>query len=229
MNEPLDPLDPELGRLLASERDAGPPQDGLDRVWSRIEGSLKSGLAGDPIRSSPFASHGRALAALAFVAGGALGATASLLLRHPVERVVLVDRPAPSVAIAPSTPACSERPPAPPVPAVSTRCAPAAVPMCPKPPRAPAGSSLAVEQSIVDDARTALARRDGATAIALADEHERLFPHAQLREEREAVVIEAMVLEGRYAEARARAAQFRAAFPDSLFLPAVEASLASIP
>jgi hypothetical protein len=52
---------------------------------------------------------------------------------------------------------------------------------------------------------------------------------AQLGEEREAIAIQALVLVGRYAEARDRAALFEASSPDSLFRPAVEASLASIP
>jgi hypothetical protein len=82
---------------------------------------------------------------------------------------------------------------------------------------------------MIDDARAALARGEASDAIALADEHRRLFAHGQLQEERDAVAIQAMVVAGRDAEARARATQFRAAFPDSLFLPAVEASLASIP
>jgi hypothetical protein len=50
-----------------------------------------------------------------------------------------------------------------------------------------------------------------------------------LREEREALAVKAFVLAGRGDEARARADKFRAKYPASLFLPAIESSLRSIP
>jgi hypothetical protein len=94
---------------------------------------------------------------------------------------------------------------------------------------APEASSLRAERALLDRARAALAQGDGARAIALTDEHATRFTRPQLREEREAIAIQGLVLEGRYDDARERAKTFRAASPDSLFLPAVTESLGSIP
>jgi hypothetical protein len=182
------------------------------------------------------ASHTGLLVAIAFAVGGAAGAAATSLLGRPAERVVYVERPA-AVVASPGNVAATARPPVP--VAAPDRGAPGqgTPDLAPPAPRtsathavsvSAAASSLPAERAILDDARTALAQNDGARAIALADEHARRFAHPQLREEREAIAIQAMVIDGRYDEARERAKQFRAASPDSLFLPAVDASLASI-
>ena len=81
----------------------------------------------------------------------------------------------------------------------------------------------------LDEARTALARSDAPRALALTDDHARRFPHAELGEEREAIAIQALVLTSRYDDARSRAARFRASSPNSVFLPAVDESIGSIP
>jgi outer membrane protein assembly factor BamD (BamD/ComL family) len=88
---------------------------------------------------------------------------------------------------------------------------------------------LSAERAILDNARTALARGDSARAVALTDEHARQFGRPSLAEEREAIAVQALVIQGRYIDARARASRFRAAYPNSLFLPAVDSSVASIP
>jgi hypothetical protein len=93
----------------------------------------------------------------------------------------------------------------------------------------PSASSLLAEREILDRARDALAQRDGTQALALVEEHARAFPRPLLAEEREALAVQALVISGRSSEARARGAQFRATWPSSLFLPAVDASLESIP
>ncbi len=180
------------------------------------------------------ASHAGVLVALSFGVGVAAGGAATALLRKPPERIVYVDRPA---IVAPSAPAAPAPPFVPsgdvdPSPAVSARLP--RVRLVPIPssrviPTLAAASSLPAERLLLDDARNALSQNDGARALVLTDEHARRFAHPQLREEREAIAIQALVIERRYDEARERARQFRAASPDSLFLPAVEASLASIP
>jgi hypothetical protein len=97
-------------------------------------------------------------------------------------------------------------------------------------PAAPSASaSLAAERSLLDDARSALAKGDSTRALALTDAHVRRFVHPQLAEEREALAVQALVGDGRYDDARSRAAHFRTTWPSSLFLPAVDASLSSIP
>jgi hypothetical protein len=85
---------------------------------------------------------------------------------------------------------------------------------------------MAQERSLVQGARMALVRGQPASALSLLSEHETRFPRGQLTEEREALRIEALVRLGRRDEARTRAARFRAAYPQSLLLPVIEASIA---
>jgi hypothetical protein len=232
-----DPLDPELEALLDAEREARPPGVALDRVWSHLERSVGAAGAGKTSADPPggagsatgwIAAHAPVIVALAFGVGAAAGAAATVVLRKPTERVVYVERPA---VVAPSSREVAAAAPAEAPSAIDV--APPAV--RPRPsvvravPVASSFSSLPAERALLDSAREALGQNDGARAIALTDEHARRFSRPQLREEREAIGIQALVVEGRYDEARERARQFRAASPDSLFLPAVEASLASIP
>jgi hypothetical protein len=231
------PLEPDLDRLLDAERAAPVPQATLHRVWSRVARSVQpggpsGGSSNGPngVRTNWLASNAGLLVALSFVAGGAVGAGLHTMLQKPAsERVVYVDRPVPaSIVPAPAAPA---------TPATPSSSSPDRSPQ-PQPPHlssthsvpdASAQSSLSAERAILDGARTALAQDDGTRALNLTDEHGRRFTHPQLAEEREAIAIQALVLAGRHAEARARAARFEASSPNSLFLPAVEASLTSIP
>jgi hypothetical protein len=102
-------------------------------------------------------------------------------------------------------------------------------PLPPSLPPPSVGQTLAAESAILDIARTAIARGEGDHALAAVDRHAAAFPHGSLREEREALAVKALVLAGRGDEARARAAKFRMAYPESLFLQAIESSLRSIP
>jgi hypothetical protein len=221
-------LDPEMQSLLDVERNARPPEVALARVWSHLEQSVGATGPGAPRASGWFASHAGVLVALAFAAGGATGVGLTTALRKPTERTVYVERPAPVPAssAAPTAPT-----PAAPLAVVDVAAEPVAPhASAPRPAPGPSSiSSLSAERATLDAARAALARNDGAGALALTEEHERVFAHPQLREEREAIAIQALVIEGRYDDARGRARRFRAASPDSLFLPAVDASLASIP
>ncbi len=89
----------------------------------------------------------------------------------------------------------------------------------------PRDGDLARERSLVDRARSALARGDAAGALASADEHRKAFPRGQLAEEREVVAIQALAAAGRSEEAGTRAGTFRKAYPSSLLLPIVDAAL----
>ncbi len=237
MSDPkLDPIDPGLDALLDAERGTQPRPERLGRVWSRLEGSIATGGPGAeraPTRTLSasvrgFAVHG--LVGLAFVAGGVAGVGLHALLeKPPAERIVYVERPVPSAIAAARSNEASASPP--------TSAAPVAASQLPvvrpsvgrvSPPPS-ASSSLSAERALLDDARRALAQGDGALALSLASEHARRFAQPQLGEERETIAIQALILEGRYEEARARAARFRSASPNSLFLPAVDASLESIP
>jgi hypothetical protein len=89
----------------------------------------------------------------------------------------------------------------------------------------PAGSSLAVEQALVERARSALVRSRPADALAALDQHERRFPDGKLAEEREAIRVLALAADGEHEQARKSAKRFRKRYPRSLLLPAVEGAL----
>jgi hypothetical protein len=238
MSDSPGPIEPELDALLDRERARKPPEAALERVWSRVTLSV---AAGAPVHApsgrsgggdSPWvAPHAKTLIALAFVAGAAAGAGIHAALL-PSRSAPVDSRPSPT----PSEPAPVSTPP--PTPELNVSAAPAPVPPPPiaRPTRttaasaaAPPVSSLSAEREVLDKARVALAAGDGPGALASIDEHTRRFPRPQLVEEREALAVQALVVQGRYDEARVRAARFRSAWPNSLFLPAVEATLSSIP
>jgi len=227
----IEPFDPELDALLGAERDAPAPNDALARVWSRLavggvggsgEGSAATGAGAGRALASRIAFVGIA----AFIAGGAVGAGLVLATRSDKERIVYVERPA-----RPSAPTAERAPPlAPTVESASATSSPPVAPAsAPSPSPATSASLLSRERAILDAARSALSAGESARALSLLDDHARRFAHPQLGEEREALGIQALVTSGRYDDARARAARFRASSPASLFLPAIDASLASIP
>jgi hypothetical protein len=83
---------------------------------------------------------------------------------------------------------------------------------------------LEAERALLDVARTALGRGDGANALRAAEEHGRRFPRGILAEEREAMSIQALRLLHRDDDAQARLERFRGRFPTSLIRPALEAA-----
>ncbi len=224
--EPMEKLDPILDRLLEAERKAETPAEALGRVGARLAMAVPAtgvGLAGAGARHGWIASHAAGVATVAFVAGGATGAAVyAAVQKPPVEHIVYVDRPAPPPSQAP---AWVSAPPLP-SPAAPVSAAPVL------PPRAAPSVStslLAAERILLDSARGELTSGNAAQALVLLDSHAHRFPRPQLAEEREALVIQSLVALGRYDEARAAAARFKAATPGSLFLPAIEASVESIP
>ena len=160
-----------------------------------------------------------AVACLAFVVGGAVGAT---FAPSPPPRIVYVDRvvapPAPESAPLPTAAAIGANPFALEARAPRASSAP--------PARA---SQLSAERILLDEARAALAQGDTARAIDRLDRHRRTYPVPLLSEERDAMWIQALVKAGRYDEARARAAAFRKHAPDSIFSSMVESALESVP
>jgi hypothetical protein len=240
--ESVGPIEADLARLLDAERGAAAPPAALDRIWNRVSvtvGSLASaqpgqGQGADPGRGlAPekgwLAAHAAPVAVAAFVAGGIVGAGIHATLRAPRERVVYVERLAPSHSPPPIGPQPTTLPDGPPPSAAAPPPAMPAVPVQASSRPRLDGSSLSAERAILDGARSALTAGEAPRALSLLDDHARRFPKPQLGEEREALAIQAMVAAGRYDEARARAARFRTATPNSLFLPAIDASLASIP
>ena len=72
----------------------------------------------------------------------------------------------------------------------------------------------------------ALSRHQGTMALDALAEHEATFPRGRLVEEREALRVRALVDAGRTAEAETKARAFRARWPNSVFLSAVDLAVA---
>lgn len=89
--------------------------------------------------------------------------------------------------------------------------------------------SFAREVALIQMARTALARGDNAGALGATEEHRRRFPRGRMVEERESIAIQALASAHRNDEAHARATQFKANYPRSILLPAIDMALQSIP
>lgn len=245
-------LDENLRGLVrrAAAIETAPP-GARARVLARVEAiEGSSGGEGDGQAGAPGSAArpsieprspvgGRALAAAAgFAVGGAAGALVMYRMVHapaPVQvahitsivQVASTDNvealPAePATANAqplePATSAARERP-VPPAPASS------------RTPSALAGASdrIADERRLLDAARGAIEREDGAGALAATAEHARKYPSGVFVQESEAIAVRALVLVGRTEEARARVDRFRERFPDSLLLPALESSVGSAP
>jgi hypothetical protein len=164
---------------------------------------------------------------LSFAAGGAIAVVATRRAPDPPRNAgIEIAPPAMSAATAvPSAAAASsEIPPATAI--VPTASAtPSARPPAPSAKaRASSDGSLEAERAVLDVARTALGRADGANALHATEEHARRFPRGSLAEEREAMSIQALRLLHRDDEAEARLGRFRARFPTSLIRPALEAT-----
>jgi hypothetical protein len=242
---PINPLPPELARLVAAERRRGPaPAEAESEVLANLEAILGGGGGSTPPgdttpsnrglrqRLGRFATSRAAVALGAFVTGA--GAGAWIRGASPKE-VVYVDRSIPVVASVSSASASVFAPPPLPLPTVSVELLPKVpVRVAPAPPSPPAredrtgpahDTSLAAERAIVETGRMALARGDHASAFEALDLHASSFPNGQLAEEREVLAIQTLVAARRTREAVERGARFRLQHPESVLLPVVDEML----
>jgi hypothetical protein len=81
------------------------------------------------------------------------------------------------------------------------------------------------ERAVLDEARSAVAGGDGSAALIALEAHRRSYADGALVEEREALLVLALAKLGRLDEARAKAERFRAVYPRSLMLPAIDAAV----
>jgi hypothetical protein len=231
--EPESPLDARHIDLLRDMRDADPPSPA---VAARVRARLAVNVPGMHPRGGGDAGPGSAaagsvvgkvtIAVAALLVGGAGGASLHALLRPlPPPRVIYVPQ-----LVAP--PAIHREPPAPsagpaePLPGPSSsvvRSPPSAAPSSSRTTR------IAAERVLLDEARAALVQGDPGRALDRIEQHVRTFANPILGEERDAMEVEALVKTGRAAEARTKADAFRRRMPNSLFLPAVETAIESIP
>ena len=113
--------------------------------------------------------------------------------------------------------------------------APAPAPSTPRNPAAPSGvlvvpegpaGDLEAEAALLDEAREAVARRDGAGALALLARHGRTFPHPALADEAFVLRAEALAVQGEGARLRALALPWLATHPASPYAPRVRRAVA---
>jgi hypothetical protein len=219
MNDELEPLSPEVERLLEAERQRpGFSAQAHERILARLESSATAPAPiGGTLGRVPLVALGFALG-LAVGAGGAAG-----LLRAP-RPLLLPARPEVERASERVT-TVNVRTEVVPLRATAT-----AVPQI----RALSlGDSrdrdLAAERGLVDRARAAVGRSQPAAALEALEQHRQRFPRGRLAEERDSLQVQALIQLGRFDHARARAAEFVRLYPHSLLTPAVEAALRSIP
>ena len=89
--------------------------------------------------------------------------------------------------------------------------------------------ALAAERTLIETARSAMARGEAGDALAALERHAQAFPAGRLSEEREALAIEALSTLGHRKDARRRAEKFHRDFPRSLLAPVVDDATQSIP
>jgi hypothetical protein len=182
-----------------------------------VAASLLGGIAGTKVL---------AVAAGIWLVGGITGAALYRGLRPQELRVVYVDRPVasgaqltPSAFAATALPAPVSSSAVTPAPSNSIENRLAEQPQ--------GGSELARERALLDVARADAAQGEPEQVLAVVAQHRRQFPRGRLTEEREALAIRALLSLGRTGEARQRAQAFRAAYPNSFLIPALESALST--
>ncbi len=242
----MDESNPDIEALLDAER-ARPPVDEAMQARLRARVGLGVGLGVGAVAITMGAAKGSAIKAwlsakwfvlLTFFAGGLVGFALRGIVAPSPSVYVPVGKDVPPT-LAPSTSALpvsgSTTPPEAPVAASASASAKAAV-VLPKPSVSVAASAsgsvanpAADEAKLVEMARTALVRGSASDALAALDLHAARHPNGERAEEREALAVQALVKAGRADDARARAERFRKSFPGSIYLGAVNASIASLP
>jgi hypothetical protein len=211
------PLPPEVRALLAHEREITPlPTATRARAIARARAALVAGVdraTPAPVRNPRWA----AAAALFCILGGAAGAAAYQFRAyiaprpdiHPIAvpvKAVAAVRPVAPAAIVDEAPTAS---------AASAASAASDKPVLSK------ADAARAELRLLRQARAAVAREDYASALRPIAEHAHRFKDGRLSEEREALRVKSLAGLGRTDDARRAATAFRARFPRSVLLSAV--------
>jgi hypothetical protein len=259
MSDAPDRLSAELDAFLEPERRRpDPPAEMQSEVFSRVGATLGwSGGPGpggsDPPAGAAPGGHGGVGGSVAahgvkhlatgtiaktvatLIVGGVIGAGVHEAYDRATDRRaeharVTVAAPPPIVATPAPPPPMQPEPP----PATTSHARVESPP--PRPEHAAARTearerdrNLAAERGLIEQARTALAREQGAAALAALERHARDFPEGELAEERESLQVQALVALGRFEQARKMAARFHRRFPRSIFGAVVDEALKSIP
>jgi hypothetical protein len=213
MSRSQPPLPPDVRALLDHEREIQPlPATVRARALARAHAAVVAG--GSRVATPAPAPRTRWAAAAAVVCllSVAVGASAYQIrarihLATPPSRppaAAPVQAPPPSVRSAPIAEVVPEAPAPAPVPPALSRA-----------------DAARAELRLLRQARAAVAREDYPAALPPIAEHARRFKDGRLTEEREALRVKALAGLGRSEDARRAAAAFRARFPRSVLLPAV--------
>ena len=208
------PLPPDVRALLDHEREV-PALSAATRARA-IARARAALVAGVDRRATPVpVRHTRwaAAAALFCILGGAVGAAAYQFRAYlaPAPEIHPIAAPVKAVAA-----------PRPVAPAPIVEEAPAtAPPAAPAKPVLSKADAARAELRLLRQARGAVAREDYASALRPIAEHAHRFKDGRLTEEREALRVKALAGLGRTDDARRAATAFRARFPRSVLLSAV--------
>lgn len=250
----LEPMDTELARLFEEERAAHVPEPIARReVFARVEKSLLlATLAVGAVKGAAGAGASAVTAGLVsnaakikvallvavaaagtFAAGVVVGRTSKSTpsASSTPSSSTLVTAVAPASATAPLlVPSSSSSSAAPGISAApSSDVLP--TPASAAPPVSASAVSAATddlpkEQALLDTARAALARGRPDDALAAIASHASTFPRGRLVEDRDALAVQAHAAAGHTDEAKARAQRFRARYPKSIYLPAIDRAIA---
>jgi len=248
MSDAPDRLSPELDAFLSPERQLpDPPAEVQSEVLSRVGATL--GWFGGP---GPGSGPGGAVAAgavakgalaktiVTLVVGGVIGAGVHEAYDRTTDRradhakVAVVAPPAaplpPPPAPPPAPPPVVEPQPEPAAPSIVHAETPRShVEHVAKTETRERDRNLAAERALIEQARTALARDQGAAAISALERHSRDFPQGELEEERQSLYVQALVALERFEQAKKVAARFHRTFPRSIFGAVVDEAIKSIP
>ena len=211
MTREREPLSPEARALLNYEREIIPLLATVRaRAMARARAALVAGVdrrgAPVPVRRPRWAAAAAVIGIMSVGVGAAAYQFRAYLSPPPAN-----DPPA-------AAPAAS----IPYAPVAQKDDAPAlAAPAVDKPALSRADQARA-ELRLLRQARTAVAREDYAAALPSIAEHSHRFKDGRLSEEREALRVKALVGLGRTGDARRAALAFRARFPRSVLLSAVD-------
>jgi hypothetical protein len=213
-------LSPEVRPLLDQER-AIPAQPAIvrARALARARAAVAAGIAvaADP-PPVPVRPPLAVSVTLACVVSAAVGLVAYQIHAHFARARVPAQAPAePMPAPAGALPAA----PAAPATVQPIEEAPPPSMMIPRPRPSPF-AAVRAELRLLRQARAAVAREDFAAALPPIAEHARRFRDGRLAEEREALRVGALAGLGRDQDARRAAIAFRARFPRSVLVPAVD-------
>jgi hypothetical protein len=239
---------PELTEVLRAAREQLPSASALERMRASLEVAVGVPLAAPspqpPLSNAATVPAGTAagapVASAAWPLAVKLGLSAMALAGGTVVSAHFVSKPA--VFVAPLAVSAPKSEPAQSAPALEAL--PAALPAIPAasaPPARPsvsarvmpapgalgssAQSEIPSELDLVGGAGRVL-KSDPARALALASQHQKLYPAGALSEEREVIAIEALAHLGSLPAARARAEHFMVSFPRSAHLHRVEQAAA---